>query len=174
MYQPPLCKNDQCGALVPPSRNPGIVRKFCSARCRRRYHSRLSYAREFGSGAQGGIQLHDGIAWFNRVIARNAMAGRKRLEEHNADCPFSKTGDGACPAEFDPYDKKRLCLIHAVLNEDWSQLMAAEDSLPFERKLTTVDGHWLTDMPDGGKVVGRTVLTPAERDALIDAGAARP
>lgn len=173
MYQPPLCAWQKCSSLVPPSKNPGVKRKFCSVKCRRRYNAAKEYARERGSSF--GIVLHDGIPWFNRIIATSTKQARKRLEEHNNDCVFSKTGDGMCPAMFDPYDRKRLCLIHAVLNEDWSQLMAAEESRPYKRVLTTTDGHWLSDRPEGGvQAVGKISLSATERDALIKAGAAQP
>lgn len=175
MFQPPLCKNDRCGALVPPSKNPGVQRKFCSNRCRLRYHARMQYAREMGYG--GSVILHDGIGWFNRIIARSAKTARKRLEEHNNDCPFSKNHDGLCPAMFDPYDRKKLCLIHAVLNEDWSQLMAAEEGQGFDRTITSRDGHWMHDVEGrsaGKEVIGHPVLSDEERDAMIAAGVASP
>ena len=169
--QSPLCPN--CGGIVPPSRNSGVPRVYCTIRCRRAYNAKKEYARERGIGK--GIVLYEGVPWFNRVIAQSAGVARKRLEEHNEACPFSgEIDDGCCPAMFDPYDRKRLCLIHAVLNEDWSQLMAEEEQQPFEREITTSDGHWLSDYPEGGRVRAGTGLTPEQRDALIAAGAARP
>lgn len=175
MYQAPLCKNDRCSKLVPPSKNPGVARQFCEPRCRRRYYARKQYEQLSGSGAQGMV-LHDGVAWFNRTISVSAKKARIRLDQHNADCPFSTSG-GACPARWDTYNRKKLCLIRAVLDEDWGQLMAAEAGRGFERELTTVDGRWVSDTPTSDLVQearGKFTMTEEEKAAFIEAGAATP
>lgn len=41
-----LCKNPRCTRIVPPSRNKGRERLFCSMRCQRRYHSLQYYYRQ--------------------------------------------------------------------------------------------------------------------------------
>ena len=67
--------------------------------------------------------------------------------------------------------------IHAVLNEDWSQLMAAEEGQGFDRTITSRDGHWMHEVEGrsaGKEVIGHPVLSDEERDAMIAAGVASP
>src|SRR5207302_1117295 len=44
---------------------------------------------------------------------------------------------------FDVYDVHGVCLIHAVLREDWDQIRKAEKGLPYGREATTADGRWI-------------------------------
>lgn len=181
-----LCKNNRCSAVVPPSKNPGRPRVFCTNRCARRYHARMAYQREAGGRGDGMMFVNDfGHPQVKRVMPQSAKLAKQRFTEHLHDCAVSTTG-GLCPAYYDPYDKKALCLIHAVLNEDWEQLMKAESGLSFERKVTSADGRWLTDNEREQAVVraaldgaqtGATVATKTREQVLqefVDAGGAKP
>jgi hypothetical protein len=183
MYQPPICArtggNDGgCIRLVPPSKNPGVTRKYCSTRCRKRHNEHIAYQREVGTG--GGVAVHDGIAWFQRIMARTANAARKRLTEHQDNCPFAKIGT-TCPGRWDVYNRERKCLMRAVLDEDWAQLLAAEDSRGYVRELTTKDGHWKADVPKDYEAdlslaelgAKRRTMTEEQKQAIIRAGGAR-
>lgn len=160
-----ICKNDRCGRVVPPSRNPGRPRLFCSTMCARRYHARMAYQRERGTRGDGMLYVNDyGHAQIHRQLPTGASLAKKRLVEHNQNCAVSKTG-GLCPAYYDVYDKKRLCLIHAVFNEDWSQMMAAEDGLPFKRTVTTEDGRWMEDDEKERRLLAAGYGLPQENGA---------
>lgn len=41
-----ICKERGCDVPVPPSKNPGVHRVFCSRRCSSRYHARAWYQRQ--------------------------------------------------------------------------------------------------------------------------------
>lgn len=141
-----VCANDRCNNLVPMSRNPGVERKFCSARCRQRYHARMQYQREAGSEGVGMVRIAtDGKVYVHRTMAPTAALSQKRFLAHNENCAI--TGGKRCPATVDDaHDHKRKCLVHAVLQDDWRQRMREEDGrgAPF-RLRTTQSGRWLTD-----------------------------
>ncbi len=41
-----ICKEPRCDVPVPPSKNPGVKRVFCSRRCSSRFHARAWYQRQ--------------------------------------------------------------------------------------------------------------------------------
>lgn len=146
-----MCKNPKCTNIVPESKNPGVKRIFCTARCARRYHSRLAYQRETGGTGEGMLRVDGNMKpQVFRKMPPSIHAAEARFKAHIDDCAIAarKGSDHSCPARFDVYDRKKLCLIHAVLNEDWAQMMMAEESLPFKRETTTLDGHWRSDVEE--------------------------
>jgi len=108
----------------------------------------VAYEREAGGVGDGMLIVdQNAMAQVSRKMPPNKKVAEARFKSHNRDCALSPIGrDRQCPAFFDAYDRKKLCLIHAVLNDDWWQLDAAEDGRPYERKTTTQDGHWISDM----------------------------
>jgi hypothetical protein len=175
MYQPPICKNDRCSKLVPPGKNPGKPRLFCEPACARRYHARAYYQRGQGKAGAGLIFVNElGQAQVNRRIALTAKAADQRWKMHLALCEFS---GGRCTAISDPYGRKRLCLIAAVLGDDWTQLKDVEEGKPVKRHSTTQDGRWLADLSEAEKTgVEKKVealLSPEVKAAAIAAGAWR-
>lgn len=100
----------------------------------------------------------DGTPIVLRDAPRSADDARARLRQHESSCPLN--GGAMCPARVagDMYGYRRKCLIHAVLADDWQQLLVTEgpplDVLPevakyneglpapVERYSTTLDGRW--------------------------------
>lgn len=176
MYQAPICKNDRCSNLVPPSKNPGKERLFCSNRCARRYHARLSYQREAGKEGGGLVFVNErGQAQVNRRISLTSKAAEQRYKSHLAACALH---GGPCPGRSDPYGRKKLCLVAATFADDWTQLKDAEEGKPVRRFSTTVDGKWLADLaPEEREAMEarsgatETYLTPEARKLALEAGA---
>lgn len=176
MYQAPLCKNDRCSKLVPPSKNPGLKKLFCTPACARRYHARAYYQRGQGRGDGRLVFVNDkGQAQVNRRMSVAARAADMRLKSHLANCELH---GGRCAAISDPYGRKKLCIIAAVLGDDWTQLKDAEEGKPVKRHSTTQDGRWLDDLsPEeragvDAKAAPETLSEDQRKNALA-AGAAR-
>lgn len=177
MYQPPICKNDRCSNLVPPSKNPGVKRLFCSARCARRYHSRLTYSRERGTSGEGMTFVNEqGQAQVKRTMALTSKVAQLRWKNHLNACSLH---GGYCPGRNDVYGRKKLCIIAAVLSDDETQLYEAEHGRPVKRNATTVDGRWLDDLSAAERAgMDARAATPfyisdEERQKMFDAGAGR-
>lgn len=175
MFQAPICKNDRCSMLVPPSKNPGRPRDFCSDKCRRRYNARLQYQREAGKEGGGLVFVNAlGLAQVNRRISVTAKAAEQRYKSHLLACALH---GGPCPARVDPYGRKKLCIVAAVFADDWSQLKDAEEGKPVRRYATTQDGMWTSDVsPEHRKLLeergaASTFMTPEAREAALAAGA---
>ena len=174
MYQTPLCKNDKCSKLVPPSKNPGLKRLFCEPACARRYHARAYYQRGQGKAGAGLVFVNDkGQAQVSRRMSTVAKAAESRLKMHLAMCDLHK---GRCPAISDPYGRKRLCIVAAVLGDDWTQLKDTEEGKPVKRHATTQDGRWLVDLSPEERAGVETKeavpsITEEARQAALTAGA---
>jgi hypothetical protein len=135
----------------------------------------MYYQRGQGKAGGGLVFINDlGQAQVNRRIALTAKAADQRWKMHLALCEFS---GGRCTAISDPYGRKRLCLIAAVLGDDWTQLKDAEEGKPVKRHSTTVDGRWLVDLSaaerEGISAKVTMALSPEVREAAIAAGAWR-
>ena len=140
-----MCKNDRCTNIVPESKNPGVKRVYCNTRCARRHHARLAYQREVGGDGVGMLVVDENmLPRVNRIFPRSEKLAEARFKAHNSDCVLAHGQD--CAARFDVYDRKQLCLLHAVFNEDWGQWMAASQGKPFQRVMTTRDGYWQSDV----------------------------
>lgn len=140
-----LCKNETCVQPVPPSKNPGRPRVFCSYRCKNQYFVRQGYRREKGTTGDGLYATINGRPTITRIKAPTAKAAEARYKKHLKDCSISTDQYNRCPGRLDPYCTKRLCLIMAVLREDWDELRRAEDGKLWERLLTTSSGQWKED-----------------------------
>jgi hypothetical protein len=140
-----ICQNDRCTNFVSPSKNPGVEKKYCGPRCRLRHNARMAYQRDVGSAGKGMIALSsDGTRYINRVIAPTEKLAHKRFLDHNDHCAVAD--GGRCPATIDdPNDRKKRCLVHAVLQDDWRQRIREDQRMgkPY-RKTTTYDGRWLS------------------------------
>lgn len=178
MYQPPLCKNDRCSKLVPPSKNAGVPKLFCEPRCARRFHSRQQYSRDTGAAGSGMLFVNSlGQAQVNRRISLTSKAADARLRTHLTFCGL--TG-GPCPSRTDPYGRQRQCLVGAVLSDDWSQLKDTEEGKPVRRYATSQDGRWLVDLSTVEKEKAESpvkpteyILSPEEREEAYLSGALR-
>lgn len=149
-----LCKNEKCVRQVPKSLNSGVPRLYCSIRCRVAQNARQQYKRERGSDGSGMIQTATtGLNYVSRKMAGSAKAAETRFKSHLIDCLLSEDSMKRCPARFDSYDVKKLCLIHAVLREDWDELRRAEAGKHWERERTTATGFWKDEcdaiLPEG-------------------------
>lgn len=167
-----MCKNDRCTNIVGPSLNPGVKKLYCHPACARRHHSRMAYQKEAGGTGAGMLLVDAGMrAQVNRRLPVSVKAAEARFKMHNDDCAIAKRrgGDANCPARFDPYDKKKQCLIHAVFNDDWAQMMAAEDGRPAVRGMTTLDGHWLSDVSNPELAAALPIKGVSEDDTRLDA-----
>jgi len=172
MFQPPICKNDKCSKLVPPSKNPGKERLFCTTRCARQFHARRQYQKETAAAP---VFVNDlGQAQVNRRMSRTSKAADQRYKAHLVHCFFHR---GPCPARSDPYGRKRLCLVAATFIDDWTQLMDAEEGKVGKRYATTVDGRWIADLTEAEMAAidrqtgGDGYMTEDVRQAALAAGA---
>lgn len=148
-----LCENPKCGNTVPESRNPGVQRIYCSARCARNVANRRYYQREVPGAGKREEQTARGPQ-VRRRKALNAKQAEKLYKDHSQKC--EKTGGGRCPAAMDSYCVERACLMKAVLFEDWNELRRAEKGFdPQPRYLTTEDGYWL---PEEVTIAARPLL----------------
>lgn len=145
-----MCGNEKCIQLVPESINSGVTRKYCSYRCGQAAASRRYRARNNGQTGEGLIHVVDGRPWLKRTMAPTSAAAEARFRKHLKGCA-AYNGD-PCPARLDPYDRKRECLIHAVLREDWDQLRRAENGVIWKRVMTSEQGQWIE------KPIGVTLL----------------
>jgi len=137
-----LCKNETCVQPVPPSKNPGRPRVFCSYRCKNQHFVRQGYRREKGTTGDGLYTTINGRPTVSRIKAPTAKAAEARYKMHLTDCAISTDQYKRCPSRLDPYGRKRLCLIMVVLREDWDELRRAEAGHDWERQLTTSSGQW--------------------------------
>lgn len=126
----------------------------------------------------------DGTPIVLRDAPRNADDARARLRQHEVSCPLN--GGTLCPATVaaDVYGYRRKCLIHAVLADDWQQLLIAEGPpvevrpevaayneglpAPVERHTTTLDGRWSDSRYSGVGVRSATV------EEFVAAGGGEP
>ena len=139
-----ICKNDLCASIVPPSKNSGRPRRFCTEKCRNRYNQRLNYKRQTKGGGFVGLRsVTEGYPKVNRKMSPNLKAAERRVKEHGENC----TGDGQwCQAKLhDAYNTKKLCLVRAVFTDDWLTLMYADTQPDRKREMTTEDGMWIDD-----------------------------
>lgn len=141
MFQINLCKNNICSQPVPDSLNKGVERVYCSARCASQQSQRNYRARSSGASGDGAFGIINGHPYVRRQIAPSVAAAEKRYKAHLLNCSVAK--GGPCPSRTDPYDHHRLCLIHAVVREDWDQLRRAEDGKLWKREKTTENGFWI-------------------------------
>ncbi len=165
MFQITLCKNVYCSQPVPDSLNKGVKRKYCSAQCSNRQAQRDYRARSGGSSGDGAIGVVNGHPFVRRTMAPTAKAAEKRFKDHLLNCAVG--GGGVCPGRIDPYDRRRLCLIRAVLREDWDQLRRAEQGTPWERVVTNENGFWL-DAPEAA--MGTPLEGSDELGDFVEAG----
>lgn len=135
-----VCKNEKCPQIVPPSRNTGVERIYCSYKCANAVAQRRYRGRRNGTLLDGSIRLVGEFPQLKRDIAATAATAETRFKTHLKRCHVSE--GGPCIARFDPYDRKRECLIHAVLREDWDQLRRAEAGRVWDRIDTTQQGMW--------------------------------
>lgn len=138
-----MCKNVKCINVVPPSRNSGVPRLYCSIRCRRAQGARDSYNREHANPGVGGLRVLNGHPYVERTISSTAAAAFTRLKKHIDTCVLND--NQRCRAYNDVYANKKLCIIHAVLAEDWHQLRRAEKGSHYDRIRTTDNGFWIED-----------------------------
>ncbi len=171
-YQLALCKNDRCTNVVGESKNSGVKKLYCHPACARRHHSRMAYQREAGNTGDGMLQVDAQMrAQLHRRIPASIKIAETRFKAHLDDCMIARRrgGNAECPARFDVYDRKKLCLIHAVFNDDWAQMMAAADGRPAPRGMTTIDGHWLSDVENPELAASLSLKGVSEEEAKIDA-----
>ncbi|MDE1850047.1 MAG: CGNR zinc finger domain-containing protein [Candidatus Micrarchaeota archaeon] len=161
-----ICANPKCNNIVPASKNPGVPRKFCSGRCAHRYHSRAYYEREMGSEGKGMLKVNDdGISYVSRTPAPNAKAATKRRTAHDEHCAVH--GGGPCPAAtIDFWNRKKVCLVRAVLMDDERELSRRENPIlkPPYRLCTSRNGYWLSD--DEQERVKQAIMTGEGIDML--------
>ncbi len=138
-----MCKNETCVQMVPPSLNSGVERLYCSWKCQNAQNQRNYRRRRSNENGDGVIRLAGTVPFLRRAIALNSKSAEKRFKKHLQSCVLND--HGKCPARLDPYDKQRLCLVKAVLREDWDQLRRAEQGRVWVRELTTIDGMWIAD-----------------------------
>lgn len=148
-----ICKNERCVNIVPPSANPGRPKLYCRRKCKDAQGARNAYWKEKGVGT--GLQkTYLDLPYVDRYKATTVTAARDKFVKHLTDCPnttsqFFKT----CPSENDTYDTKRLCLIHAVLREDYYELRDKHENPPFVRKVTSDNGFWIEDSEKVARLV---------------------
>jgi hypothetical protein len=134
--------------------------------CERAYHRTAYVQRE--QGKNGTLAVVDGVPIVRRIMSATARDAESRYKGHLRDCAAS--GGAGCLARIiDPYDRRRICLIRAVLREDWDQLRRADRGMPFKREVTTADGRWI-DAPIPAPVRFMPLVTV---DAFIAAGGAK-
>ena len=167
-----VCKNDRCVNIVPTRKTPGRPKEFCSTRCRKRFNARQNYERETGAAGSGLIRIVNGYPQVFRKKAPSLKAAQTRFHKHLEDCSIS---DGPiCKARlWDVYDRKKACLIHAVLGDDWGYWLNEVDHKTYQRKTTTEDGYWISDAE---KLVAAGIRTTVEPEvdprvaAFLEAG----
>jgi hypothetical protein len=141
-FQITLCKFEECSQPVPDSLNKGVRRLYCSPshqnlQNQRNYRRRLGGA--MGDGLYGTVNGHP---YVRRIMAPTAKVAERRFKAHLTGCV--QAGGSPCAGRTDPYDRRHLCLIKAVLREDWDQLRRAEQGTVWARIETTETGFWAT------------------------------
>ena len=146
VYEIALCKNEKCSQLVPPNKNRGRKREYCSLRCKSAKGARDRYARENGSTNDSAVGDFYGLAFVRRTKAITEEMAEGRFRKHLVECPLS--AGGPCKSRNEPYDQNKLCLIHAVLQEDWAELRRKSKNIPYKRKMTTDNGFWADEVAE--------------------------
>lgn len=157
------CKLPSCGKIVPPSKNIGAKKLFCSAKHGHRYHSKMNDRRNRGKGWHLEVdqELHEPVV-FNRVKAPNEEQGNAAYLAHleSGICPLpgitgnEESWQGRCPGRFNQYscehqnnctckDKASRCLVYATLLDDMKEHWARREKLVYIRQFTTNDGRWI-------------------------------
>lgn len=147
-----LCKNERCpNTVTSPSRNPGVLKLFCTPLCGQRYHSRLYARRNRSRAGQWLDRDHNQrqIQLFRVKPATEEVAeARFRAHQEPGHClnANAATGD-VCPAFAlrDFYGERKLCLIYAVMADDMKETFAKDRGELYVRQFTTNDGRWLDE-----------------------------
>ncbi len=142
-----LCGNNggehgtPCNNPVPPSLNPGRKRLYCSAQCKDAVAQRRYRGRNRGTDGEGMVQELYGQPYCVRTVTPTHQAAENRFKRHLKSCMLSD--GGPCKSRVDPYDRRRLCIVHAVLREDWDQARRAAQGRTWKREVTNERGFWI-------------------------------
>ena len=148
-----MCKNDQCGNIVGPSKNKGINKVFCNRRCAQRFYSRAYDRRKRGTTGQylERDPRNQRPTRFERQKPLSQKMAEFRYNRHKEEgkCPnASPDTSNRCPGILDPYSKDKVlrCLIYAVLVDDMKERWDKE----YHRQCTTHDGRWIDESEFAG------------------------
>jgi len=143
-----LCKHPPCSEIVPPSKNPGVKRLFCSPAHTAAYHTKAWRLRNRTRSGQF-LSVEDGYQkQFHRTKPLNSEQAILRYRGHLEynKCPNATMETSyKCPSHVlqDYYNEKKTCLIYATLVDDMKEQLSLEQEMQYVRKNTTNDGRWL-------------------------------
>ena len=146
--------NERCLLkFVPPGRF-----RYCSEKCRVRYHVRLNYWKRKMSTPK--VVRKEGKEQCDRKKLRLRSAALQRLEDHaeqHGVCPIGKKRGGWCPGRVNRNSLRSVdwqrteaypgrCIVFATFQDDFMEIEVREKlGTRYDRRWTTAEGYWLEE-----------------------------